>query len=111
MADDDLNQPLRGRAPKSGRQSRPFIAAGLISITALLILLAGVWIAVVDDPLGGQPVAVAAIQDPGPPTTGALPGARADGIKANPTPGSVEVAGLPSLPDPLPAAAPPADMI
>ena len=110
MAEDDLNQPLHGKAPKSGGKTRPFISTGLISLTALLILLAGVWIAVVDDPLGGQPVAVAAIQDPAPAITGSL-GTKPSAPKATSTPGSIQVAGLPILPPPLSAAAPPADMI
>ena len=63
MAADDLGTPLgSGRTKRPGRRLSvpmlPFIAGALASIIAVAIL----WIALVDDPLGGEPMSVVAIE-------------------------------------------------
>ena len=102
MAANDLNIPLhrKGRAPAAPR--RPVIAPVLISAALVLALVAAIWVAVVDDPNGGRPVAIAAIRDV-PQATGSLPEAEpagSPGLDAVPsvTPQDVQLAALPAAP-------------
>lgn len=65
MTADDLSTPLgQGRNKRSGGRSSfpmlPFMAGMLAFIVAIAI----VWVAVVDNPLGGEPIAVAVIEAP-----------------------------------------------
>jgi polysaccharide deacetylase 2 family uncharacterized protein YibQ len=89
VVDDDLSTPL-GRNAKSKRKcfklpvAVPRLAAGML---ALFVLFCAGWALVVDDPLGGEPVAVVAT---GYPSTGiasnapaaAPPGGNAEGPRA-----------------------------
>lgn len=51
----------------------PGLIAPVVIATALVVaVIAGFWIAVIDDPDGGQAVAVASIQDKAPKTTGSI---------------------------------------
>ena len=78
MPPNDLNDPLRDRTGASrsapGRQRRPVVAPMLIAAGLVIAVIAGFWIAVVDDPDGGQAVAIASIKDPStePATTGSI---------------------------------------
>lgn len=59
----DLNTPLRPpRGAGMRRISVPW-SEGVIALAFLVALVAGLWIALIDDPYGGQPRAVAAIED------------------------------------------------
>jgi polysaccharide deacetylase 2 family uncharacterized protein YibQ len=74
MSKQDLNRPMQGAAPKRrGGRIGAIVAPLLISLALIVALIAGVWVAVVDDPDGGHPVAVATIETPQPPSTGSIP--------------------------------------
>ena len=65
MAPDDLNTPLGPR--QSGRAAarwKPPVLPLVTGALAAIIVAALAWIAFVDDPLGGEPVARAAIENP-----------------------------------------------
>ena len=65
MAADDLNSPL-GTAPRADRHASrlPFSFLSLVTIALAVVVSAGIgWILVVDDPLGGEPRMVVAIED------------------------------------------------
>lgn len=98
MAPNDLNNPLRdrtgaSRTPSEGRR-RPVVAPTLIATGLVAAIIAGFWIAVVDDPDGGQAVAVATIKDPSkePATTGSI-ATRPAGIEGRPQVQEVALAG------------------
>jgi polysaccharide deacetylase 2 family uncharacterized protein YibQ len=108
MAPNDLDQPLRRRTPApDDRALRPLVVTGVISAAVVVALAAGVWIAMVDDPSGGQPVAIAAIENVSPESTGSLEAAEepipATGATHGDASGesSVETAALASVPAPL----------
>jgi polysaccharide deacetylase 2 family uncharacterized protein YibQ len=87
MPANDLNNPLRRKLrPRSRRPS--VIAPTIIAIAVVLAVVAAVWIAVVDDPDGGEPVAVASIQDAAPATTGSIPVAPPDMVAEARQPGA-----------------------
>ena len=76
MAADDLDSPL-GTAPRTGPPvSRlPFSFLSVVTVALAVVVAAGIgWVLVVDDPLGGEPRMVVAIEDA---TKGAAPDARA----------------------------------
>ena len=105
MAENDLNQPLRRRHALKGQAPRSLIVTGTVAAAAAVALFAGMWIAVVDDPLGGRPVAVAAIRDAAPAATGSLTegplqgrGTSSGRVAALPNPGRFEVASRPGGP-------------
>jgi polysaccharide deacetylase 2 family uncharacterized protein YibQ len=120
MAKDDLNQPLRGRGPERARRRRLVVAPILISAALLLGILAAIWVAVVDDPNGGRPQAVATIEEI---TLPAATGSLEDDEVEPPAPGpgamtvppedtalelpaaepEIQVAGLPVVPPPTAA--------
>ena len=79
MAADDLNAPLRRRNKAEARFSFSPLVWGLAACAFIVASVAGVWIAAVDDPDGGWPVAVASIEDSEPATTGSLRGFAAMG--------------------------------
>ena len=87
MPPNDLNNPLRDRtgpARTSSGRRRPVVAPTLIAAGLVAAIIAGFWIAVVDDPDGGQAVAVATIKDPSkeePATTGSI-ASRPAGVEA-----------------------------
>jgi polysaccharide deacetylase 2 family uncharacterized protein YibQ len=54
----DLGEPLGLKAPGSGKTRRPIALVPLALLVGLL-LAGGLWVALVDDPLGGEPVATA----------------------------------------------------
>jgi polysaccharide deacetylase 2 family uncharacterized protein YibQ len=99
MAANDLNQPLRrkGRpAPAQGRRS--FVPAALVSAAVILAMVAAVWVAIVDDPDGGRPVVVAAIEDV-PDSTGSLAASgAANGPAAQVPEVRLDMAALPAPP-------------
>jgi len=73
MQKNDLIQPIDrkpDKAPASRR--RPIVAPLLISFAAVIAIVAAFWVAVVDDPDGGRPVAVATIEDAVPTATGSV---------------------------------------
>ena len=102
MAAKDLNTPFRKKAPRRPRGT-PFMASVPIALAVSLAAVAAVWIAVVDDPDGGQPVAVAMIDD-APAVTGSISQEpELEGAMASPAPSvaaalPVQVATLPALP-------------
>jgi len=79
MAADDLNAPLRRQDKAEARFSLSPLVWGLAACAFIVASVAGVWIAAVDDPDGGWPVAVASIKDNEPATTGSLSGFAAMG--------------------------------
>ncbi|MDH3195597.1 MAG: divergent polysaccharide deacetylase family protein [Hyphomicrobiales bacterium] len=79
MATDDLNAPLRRQDKAKARVSLTPLVWGLAACAFIVASVAGVWIAAVDDPDGGWPVAVASIEDNEPATTGSLSGFAAMG--------------------------------
>ena len=79
MAADDLNAPLRRQDKAEARFSLSPLVWGLAACAFIVALVAAVWIAAVDDPDGGWPVAVASIKDSEPATTGSLSGFAAMG--------------------------------
>lgn len=57
----DLTSPLGYKPPAGSRTARPvglILASVVVAVAAMVVL----WVVVVEDPLGGQPVAVAAIE-------------------------------------------------
>lgn len=58
----DLTTPLGIKPPPTARKQGPYVAVAA-SLAALLALGVALWILLVDDPLGGQPVATATIED------------------------------------------------
>ncbi len=79
MAADDLNAPLRRQVKAEARFSFSPLVWGLAACAFIVASVAGVWIAAVDNPNGGRPVAVASIEDSEPATTGSLSGFAAMG--------------------------------
>jgi uncharacterized protein len=70
---NDLNKPIETKAGKPPRPPRrPLVAPLLISVALVLAVVAAFWIAVVDDPDGGRPVAVATIENAIPTATGSV---------------------------------------
>jgi len=79
MAADDLNAPLHRQDKVEARFSLSPLVWGFAACAFIVASIAGVWIAAVDDPDGGWPVAVASIKDNEPATTGSLTGFAAMG--------------------------------
>ena len=79
MAADDLDSPL-GTEPRTGpRASRlPFSFLSVVTVALTVVVAAGIgWVLVVDDPLGGEPRMVVAIEDATKGTTPSAQDARA----------------------------------
>ncbi len=103
MRKNDLNQPVAGASrPRPPVQRRSVVAPVLISTAIIVALIAGLWIAVVDNPDGGHPVAVASIQDEVPEATGSITSAAhvpPQQPSAQPaTSDELQLAALPMLP-------------
>lgn len=98
MAADDLNAPLRRQDKAKPRFSLLPLVWGLAACAFLVASLAGVWIAAVDDPDGGWPVAVASIEDSEPATTGSLSGFAAMGPARSPAFGGTAATPSPAMP-------------
>ncbi len=103
MPKNDLNQPIDRVAEKPpGPRRRPLIAPLLISAAIVLAVVAAFWVAVVDNPDGGRPVAVATIEDAVPAATGSVGKESAGSEIAAPAPANepanVQLAALPQLP-------------
>jgi len=95
----DLNQPLSRKVGERSRNGPSFVAPALISAALLLAAVAALWVAIVDDPAGGRPAAVAVIEDANPPATSSV----AENEVAAPEPSGpvedqVDVAALPTVP-------------
>lgn len=120
MAKDDLNQPLRRQGRESSRRRRLILAPVIVSAALVLGIVAAIWVAVVDDPDGGHPAAVATIEEITlPAATGSVaadevtaPMPEPDAIASRPAAPVVEmpaaepeiqVAGLPVMPPPTAA--------
>ena len=74
MAADDLDSPL-GTEPRTGPHASrlPFSFLSVVTVALAVVVAAGIgWVLVVDDPLGGEPRMVVAIEDA---TRGATPSA------------------------------------
>jgi uncharacterized protein len=83
VAADDLSAPL-GQSKSSERRRRLPAAVGS-AIAGLLALMLGVflgWMLLVDDPLGGEPVAVVTRVAPPPPPRGSGPESKAQPERA-----------------------------
>ena len=103
MADDELSAPLGQNAKQKRRRFTmpirvPHVIAGALS---LFLVACAVWAVAVDDPLGGEPVAVVATGFEGKlaagPEGGAAQGPRADGGTEAPGPKRIQVpAQMPS---------------
>jgi uncharacterized protein len=112
MIRNDLKQPIETEAPKPPKPARrPLFAPLLISVALVLAVVAAFWVAVVDDPDGGRPTAVATIEDAVPTATGSVPteprrvatetegGQPAQEVQQPPRdPENVQLASLPQLP-------------
>lgn len=61
MADDDLSAPLGQAKPRKGRRL-PDPAPILAAIAGVVVMAGVVWTALIENPLGGEPIAVAAIE-------------------------------------------------
>jgi polysaccharide deacetylase 2 family uncharacterized protein YibQ len=102
MAKNDLNQSLHGKLSKRRSPRLPVIAPILIFTALALAIMAGFWVAVVDDPDGGRAVAVAAIEAAAPASTGSLVGdAASEGGTTEAIAAGAELAALPHMPTPL----------
>ncbi|WP_181705005.1 divergent polysaccharide deacetylase family protein [Chthonobacter rhizosphaerae] len=89
----DLTSPLGYKPPPLSRKTAPvgmILASVLVALAALVVL----WVVVVDDPHGGEPVAVAEIEDGGGPVQ------REDVTVVGVKSGSGEI--LPSVSEPAP---------
>jgi len=112
VADDELSAPLGQNAKKKRRRFKlpirvPHVIAAAL---ALFVCACAVWALVVDDPLGGEPVAVVATGFD-PPKPSSLPTVVAGGV-ATQGPRSYDGPGQPAskqadVPVPAPPAAPP----
>lgn len=92
MPPNELNRPLRRAIRQRSRRS-PVIAPAIVGVALVLAVVAAVWVAVVDDPDGGQPVAVASIEDAAPAATGSVSGSArtpADVAEAQPLPAGAD---------------------
>jgi uncharacterized protein len=113
MLKSDLTKPLAGEpAPRvSTRRWRGMLAPILVSTALVVAVVAALWVAVVDDPDGGRPVAVAAIEDANPTATGSISAmgsigaTESAGADEGATPGAapppsdeIQLAALPHLP-------------
>ena len=104
MAKNDLNQPLHRKVHERPPRRPPVLAPVLISAALMLALVAAFWVAVVDDPDGGRPVAVATIEEAAPAATGSVSsGTAANATDAPPLSDAVaeaalELASLPLAP-------------
>jgi polysaccharide deacetylase 2 family uncharacterized protein YibQ len=74
LAPDDLEKPLTPRHSERKRVRLPLPVLPLITLGLGAVIAAGFgWLAVVDDPLGGEPTAIAAIERPVAETAKAIP--------------------------------------
>ncbi len=104
MPKNDLTKPLAGDpGPRPPARRRSVIAPVLVSTAIVVALIAAFWVAVVDDPDGGHPVAVASIEEAVPEATGSI--ASATDTRTSPLPNQqpqssddIELASLPMLP-------------
>lgn len=93
MAADDLDTPL-GTAPRTGPHASrlPFSFLSVVTVALAVVVTAGIgWVLVVDDPLGGEPRMVVAIEDATKGTTPSAPNARARVVDNKPPGRTVSV--------------------
>jgi polysaccharide deacetylase 2 family uncharacterized protein YibQ len=88
VAADDLSTPLDGQKPKARRRLPDVMPLLAVFIGVVLAIFIG-WIALVNDPLGGEPVGVVAIQRSLPPQS---PAQGAD-VQSAEAPGGDEATG------------------
>ena len=100
MKTDDLNAPLKQRKRPQRRPFRLYFVPAIATAAIGVALFASVWVAAIDDPYGGQPVAFAKIEgieqlerEEEEPTTDLLP------MNAAPVEKPPELASRPRPPD------------
>jgi polysaccharide deacetylase 2 family uncharacterized protein YibQ len=99
MATNDLNAPLKPKTRSKRRSFRLFIVP-ITAIAALCIaVFASVWVAAVDDPHGGQPVAYAEIDGAEQLATGSVEANEPPPFGAAPAEKPIELASKPRPPD------------
>ncbi len=99
MKTDDLNTPLKARDRTQKRSIRLFIAP-ITGIAAIgVAIFASVWVAAVDDPHGGQPVAYAQIDGVDQLATGSVEEAEEPSPFSKPADKPIELASKPRPPD------------
>lgn len=100
MAKNDLNTPMhrKGRERPGNPRRYPLFAPLLISFALVLAVVAAFWIAIVDDPHGGRPVAVATIADSEPAVTGSVASAADVDDTSKPAAAGPQLARLPASP-------------
>jgi hypothetical protein len=111
VADDELSAPLGQKAKKKKRRSFrlpitvPQVIAGAL---ALFVLACGGWAVMVDDPLGGEPMAVVATSadPPKDPAAASVPEA-ADGARRHDGTINIQKQAAEPAASPQPAASPP----
>jgi polysaccharide deacetylase 2 family uncharacterized protein YibQ len=86
MAADDLNRPLTGRSEGKRRSRSALLAPVALAAAGTVFVTAIVWLALIDDPMGGQAVAVAPIRDSVPTGAGSADGPEHVGAIAGRTP-------------------------
>ncbi len=106
MTQDDLEKPLMPRAGRKSLRPRSRVdgALALACVVGATLAFVGLWAMLADDPLGGEPVAVAAIERRTPP-----PPAQAGQTTPTPSqPGAAVRDGVPIVRpgDPMPKAGP-----
>lgn len=98
MKKNDLKQPIETKAAKPPRPARrPLVVPLLISVALVLAVVAAFWVAVVDDPDGGRPVAVATIEDAVPAATGSVT-PKAPSVATEPQGTATPTTGIEQLP-------------
>lgn len=118
MQKNELNRPIDRKVEKPSPPRRPLIAPLLISLALVVAIVAAFWVAVVDDPQGGRPAAVATIEEAVPVETGSVPAAPPEqppalppealsdapasvpprAVPEAPPSDNIQLAGLPQLP-------------
>jgi polysaccharide deacetylase 2 family uncharacterized protein YibQ len=84
MQKNELTRPIDRKIEQPSPPRRPLIAPLLISLALVIAIVAAFWVAVVDDPNGGRPAAVATIEEAVPIETGSVPTAPPEQIAAVP---------------------------
>jgi hypothetical protein len=59
---DDLNTPLGQKPDRRNARWKPLLLPAVTVVLGVLVVGALAWIAFVDDPLGGEPIATAKIE-------------------------------------------------
>lgn len=79
---DDLNTPLGKRPARSNARWKALVLPLITGVLGAMVVAALAWVVLVDDPLGGEPVATAAIEIPQAKNGGASP-ASDEGVQSD----------------------------